>query len=106
MSCYHFAAFLILGERLSDFYISVGNTSDGVTFDSTTFAECWYQGTPVGNGETRKFSCTEVVVGRYVAVYFPTSKSQYLQLCEVEVHSDIGIVLLCFLANLCRKYYI
>ena len=63
-----------------------------MTFDPTTFEECWYQGPAVGNGETREFTCTEVLVGRYVAVHFPATKIEYLQLCEVEVHSDIGTV--------------
>ena len=88
--------FSILGTRLSDFYIRVGQTFDGVTFDPTAFEECWYQGTALGNGETRKFTCAEVLVGRYVAIHFPATKCEYLQLCEVEVHSDIGMVIYFF----------
>ena len=67
-----------------------------MTFDPTAFEQCWYQGTSVGNGETRKFTCTEALEGRYVAVHFPVTKIEYLQLCEVEVHSDMGMVVYFF----------
>uniref|UniRef100_A0A0E9WYM0 Fucolectin tachylectin-4 pentraxin-1 domain-containing protein n=1 Tax=Anguilla anguilla TaxID=7936 RepID=A0A0E9WYM0_ANGAN len=36
-------------------------------------------------GETRTFHCPQPMIGRYVTVYLP--KTEYLQLCEVEVNA-------------------
>ena len=76
------------GHRLSDFYIRVGKTFNETTFDPTTYSECWYQSTALGEGEKRQFICIEAIVGSYVTVHFPMSKTGILQLCEVEVYAE------------------
>ena len=85
-----FGSFVSLANRLSDFYIRVGNDFDENSFDPSTFTECWYQSTALGEGEIRQFTCNQVILGLYVVVHFPTSKVERLTLCEVEVFSDIG----------------
>ena len=85
-----FGSFVSLANRLSDFYIRVGNDFDENSFDPSTFTECWYQPTALGEGEIRQFTCSQVILGLYVVVHFPTSKVERLTLCEVEVFSDIG----------------
>ena len=76
------------GHRLSNFYIRVGKTFNETTFDPTTYSECWYQSAALGEGETRQFICNNDIVGSYVTVHFPMSKTGILQLCEVEVYAE------------------
>ena len=88
--------FLLSANRLSNFYIRVGDSFDDATFDPTTYAVCWYQSDPIGRGETRQFICNQPIVGRYVTIHFPSNKSEFLTMCEVQVFSDTGKNLVCF----------
>ena len=77
------------GERLADFYIRVGQSFPGVgSFDPTTYTLCYHQLTAMSNGETRMFTCEQPIIGRYVTVHFPPTKSASLNLCEVAVYED------------------
>ena len=89
---------LFPGDRLSEFYIGVGSSFDNATeFDPTSYNVCWYQNSSVSEGETWVFTCTEAIEGRYVTIYFPTTKTQVLTLCEVQVtnskYLSTGVVL-------------
>ncbi len=86
------ADFFLAADRLSDFYISVGNQfnpSDTSCFPPTFFSLCHYQKDAFPGGQTRTFYCVGAPIGRYVAIYFPISKSMHLTLCEVEVFGHI-----------------
>ena len=76
-------------ERLADFYIRVGQTFDQGSFDPTTYTQCAYQSAALGNGETRMFYCDTPIVGRYVTVHFPPTRTEVLTLCEVAVYGEI-----------------
>ena len=80
----------VVGDRLSDFYIQVGTKFDSATFNPATYTQCWYQSDAIEQGETRQFTCSEDIVGRYVTINFPTTKSGALTLCEVQVYTDVG----------------
>ena len=54
-------------------------------FDPTSYNVCWYQNYSVSAGETWIFTCTEEITGRFVTIYFSTTKTQALNLCEVQV---------------------
>ena len=77
-------------NRLSDFYIRVGDSFDAAAFDPLIYPECWYQADPIGRGETRQFICNQPIIGRYVIIHFPTSKSEFLTICEVQVFTGEG----------------
>ena len=78
------------GERLSGFFIRVGNDFVESSLVPTTFAECWFQRDALGAGETRMFTCHSVTEGRFVTVHFPTENTTALAVCEVEVFADTG----------------
>ena len=78
---------------MADFYIRIGQTFDvasQTTFDPTTYTLCHYQSTALGGGETRIFECDDPLVGRYVTVHFPQSRSERLTLREVTVFEFTG----------------
>lgn len=78
----------VTDERLGDFYIGVGTNFDvgnQAIFDPTTYSTCWYQELPVAVAETRIFTCTAEILGRFVTIYFPVDRSVPLTLCEVQV---------------------
>ena len=78
--------FYFAGDRLSDFFIGVGSSFEStIEFDPTAYNVCWYQNNSVSEGETWVFTCTEEITGRFVTIYFPTTKTQVLTLCEVQV---------------------
>ena len=81
---------LVVGNRLSDFYIRVGNDFKQTSFNPTSYTECWHQPSALGAGKTRQFTCTSFIEGRYVTIHFPLDKSEHLILCEVKVYSDLG----------------
>ena len=75
-------------DKFNDFYIGVGTAFDvenQASFEPTSYNVCWYQKSPVPAGETWIFTCTEEITGRFVTIYFPTTKRQGLSLCEVQV---------------------
>ena len=87
-SCCPFSAGLISNIR-------VGDKFNATTFDSTDYAECWNQandasGAGLGAGDTKTFNCFETRLGRYVAINFQNPGGGVLQLCEVQIFSDIG----------------
>ena len=79
-----------LGSILRDFYIRVTLNYNASDFDPTTLPLCWHQSAPLGEGETREFTCLQPRSGRYVVIHFLPTTQQHLALCEVEVYSDIG----------------
>ena len=80
----------MVASRLSNFHIRVGKTFDWGLFDPETYAECWYQDSAPDASETRQFSCSAPVTGRYLTVHFPKNKTEYLTVCEVQVFSESG----------------
>ena len=75
-------------DKFNDFYIGVGTAFDvenQASFEPTSYNVCWYQNTSVPAGKTWVFTCTEEITGRFVTIYFPTTKTQTLNLCEVQV---------------------
>ena len=58
------------------------------SFDPTTYEECAYQSAALAAGETKTFNCSEPIVGRYVSVHYPTSKTAGIQICEVAVYGQ------------------
>ena len=80
----------IAADRLSDFYIRVGNSFNQESFDPATYTQCCYQSDAFEQGGTKQFNCTSGIVGRYVAIHFPTTKTQDLTLCEVQVYAVEG----------------
>ena len=82
--------FMIAGNKLSDFYIRVGNSFNQASFDPTSHTLCWHQPCALGAGETRQFTCNQVLDSRYVIIHFSSGKIEQLILCEVKVYSDLG----------------
>ncbi len=83
----------ISGQLLADFCIRTGdvfNPSAPETFDPTMFQVCHCQQSAVAQGETTMFQCEGIVVGRYVSVNFPSTKTDPLHVCEVEVYGFSG----------------
>ena len=74
-------------QELSNFYIRVGLTSDTASLGA---GECWHQIDALAPGETKQFTCSDVLAGRYVVIHFPTNKQGSLTLCEVEVYTEGG----------------
>ena len=74
--------------RLANFYISVGTKFTLGDFNPATFTICQYQDTALGSSETKISNCSLPIRGRYVAVYFPSTKSEILSLCEVTVYGE------------------
>ena len=78
-------------DRFNNFYVGVGTAFDDkniAKFDPTPYNVCWYQNTSVSAGKTWVFTCTEEIkeiTGRFVTIYFPTTKTQSSSLCEVQV---------------------
>ena len=95
--------FFLSAERLSDFYIRVGNSfnpSEQLSFDPATLTLCQYQEDAICPGETRDFNCLDgPIEGRYVTVHFPEDKTEYLTLCEVEVFENTASASAGFLNN-------
>ena len=58
------------------------------SFDPTTYTQCAYQSAALTGGETKTFTCSQPIVGRYVTVHFPTTKTAALTVCEVEVYGQ------------------
>ena len=84
----------VLGGILRDFYIRVTFNYNASAFDPTTFPLCLHQSAPLGEGETMEFTYSQTRFGRYVVIHFPPTTQQHLTLCEVEVYSDIGRLLM------------
>ena len=85
--------FYFAGDRLSDFFIGVGFSFEStIEFDPTAYNVCWYQNNSVSEGETWVFTCTEEITGRFVTIYFPTTKTQVLTLCEVQVTNSKNLL--------------
>ncbi len=79
---------LFIGYRLTDFYISIGNSFNGcdpASFDPRSFSTCYYQKDPLNDGETREFLCAQELEGRFVVIHFSLSRAVALTLCEVQV---------------------
>ena len=70
----------IPAARLSNFYIDVSNNTDG-----SSSLRCAYEPTPFSSSETRVYTCPHRLYGRYVRIRFASSKTQHLQLCEVQI---------------------
>ena len=71
---------------MANFYIRVGQTFNPATFDPTTYTQCAYQSAALGAGETKEFECERSILGRYVTVHFPVTRTEVLTLCEVAVY--------------------
>ena len=87
-SKYILFALFFAEDKFNDFYIGVGTAFDvenQANFEPTSYNVCWYQNTSVPAGKTWVFTCTEEITGRFVTIYFPTTKTQTLSLCEVQV---------------------
>ena len=77
---------------MADFYIRVGqnfDVADQGSFDPTTYTQCVYQSAALGDGKTRMFHCDRPIVGRFVTVHFPTTRTEVLTLCEVAVYGEL-----------------
>ena len=70
------------------FYIGVGTKFTWGDFDPAAFTICQYQDAALGSSEKKIYNCSQPVRGRYIAVYFPSTKSEILSLCEVTVHGE------------------
>ena len=81
---------LLLDNRMSNFFIRVGNTFNEAVFNPVGYDECWYENNPIKDRETRQFTCPQVKIGRYVVIHFTQDSTEPLSLCEVQVYSDIG----------------
>ena len=68
------------GERLSDFYINVSNSSDGISA-----LQCAYESHPFMSAETRVYICEGSLYGQFVRIGFQQNKTEILQLCQVQV---------------------
>ncbi len=86
---------LFAAKRLRDFTIGVGSTFETdwqnkqrTDYVAKVFRKCTHVMAPMGDAETKAFSCTEVLSGRFVAVYM--RKNARLTLCEVEVYGPTG----------------
>ena len=73
---------------MANFYIIVGTKFTLGDFNPATFTICQYQDTALGSSETKIFSCSQPIRGRYVAIYFLSTKSGILSLCEVTVYGE------------------
>ena len=80
---------------MSNFYIDVSNNADGSLAE-----ECAYETTPFRASETRTYSCPDGIGGRFVRIRFKSDKSEFLQLCEVQVQGMSEKFLLDNLENL------
>nr|Q9I927.1 RecName: Full=Fucolectin-5; Flags: Precursor [Anguilla japonica]BAB03527.1 fucolectin-5 [Anguilla japonica] len=69
------------GERITGAHILIGNSLENNGINNP---QCSTVGIMTA-GETRTFHCSRPMIGRYVTVYLP--KTEYLQLCEVEVNA-------------------
>ena len=67
--------FCLKANRLSDFYIRVGNVFEEGSFDPTTYTLCHYQPTALFAGETRLFQCPSPIAGRFVTIHFPIDRT-------------------------------
>ena len=81
----HISYFCLKADRLSDFYIRVGNVFEEGSFDPTTYTLCHYQPTALFAGETRLLQCPSPIAGRFVTIHFPVNRTAALSLCEVTV---------------------
>ena len=76
-------------DRLVDFYIRVGNDFNAASFDPESYSLCYHHNhESLGNGTTTEFSCNTPIMGKYVTIHLPKNKTEFLELCEVEVYSD------------------
>ena len=71
------------GERLSDFDIKIGESSEG---NGDKNAMC-ASNVGVAQGDTKTFKCTSKLKGRYL--YIKTNLQAALTLCEVKVFGEI-----------------
>ncbi|XP_064196414.1 fucolectin-4-like [Anguilla rostrata] len=69
------------GERINGALILIGNSLEQNGINNP---QCNMIGF-LATGETRTFQCPQPMIGRYVTVYLP--KTEYLQICEVEVNA-------------------
>ena len=74
--------FYILTDNLKDFYIVVGNNSDGSSAE-----ECAFESNAFAPSETRVYTCPGRMFGRYIRIRHPEDQVAYLQLCEVQVQA-------------------
>ena len=84
-------SFKCSANKLSEFFIRIGNGSDSTeNFEPESYAECWYQSSALRDNETKLFKCDDALMGRYVVIHFEASKTERLQLCEVVVYQETG----------------
>ena len=75
--------FKFSADRLSSFYIDVYNDTDG-----TPSQQCAYDTVAYEPSETRVYVCPSEIYGRFVRIRFDSSKTEYMQLCEVQVQGS------------------
>ena len=61
----------------------MGNNADG-----SSGQQCAHDNVAFGPSETRVYTCPTPLQGRYVRIYFGAGKSEYLQLCVVQVQGE------------------
>ena len=74
-------------SRLSNFYIDASYNSEGVSS-----RQCVHELIAFSESETRVYGCPPETRGRYVIIRFDESKSEYLQLCEVQVQGERKLI--------------
>ena len=73
---------VLLTDNLSEFYIVVGNNSDGSSAE-----QCAFESNAFAPSETRVYTCPCGMFGRYNRIRYPVDRYAYLQLCEVQVQA-------------------
>ena len=81
---------ILAAARLSNFTIDVTNSAYG-SFPQ----QCAFDSVPFTASETRVYICPHGTTGKYVTIRFDSSKSEFLQLCEVQVQG--GIIITCMI---------
>ena len=85
--------------RLAGFYIDVSNNADGTAAVQRAFED---EGSTFQASETRIYTCDPPIIGRVVRIRFPTSKTEFMQLCEIQV---LGSKWTYFLFRLISTFY-
>ena len=80
--CTHESNAFLTAERLRDFYIDVGNNSDG-----SSARQCAHQPGQFTSSETRVYPCPCGLFGRYVRIRYNVNLRASMQLCEVQVQA-------------------
>ena len=81
---------IFLGEYLGDFDVHVGSTNPVTEtgLDTTGYTLCQHYAGDVAAGQRVVLECSVPTVARYVSVQ--KSDTTALQLCEVQVYTEIG----------------